>query len=113
MIDARAGAMVRAPAFPSLFAAFKEKRLAEPKPMQDGPSPLFRALRMSSVGIEMAVAVGIGWGIGFWLDRELGTDPWLMLGFLLLGTAAGFKGLLRAAKVMARESSPPPPESKP
>jgi ATP synthase protein I len=81
------------------------------------PSPLFRALRVSSVGIEMAVATGIGWAIGYWLDRRLGTGPWLMLVFLLLGVAAGFKGLLRTARQMQRdgetgESSSPGPESK-
>lgn len=46
----------------------------------------------------MAVATFIGWGIGYWLDLQLGTDPWLMLVFLLLGVAAGFKGVFRAAR---------------
>jgi ATP synthase protein I len=72
---------------------------------------------MSSVGLEMAVATAIGWGIGYWLDGQLGTTPWLMLLFLLLGVAAGFKGLLRASRTMQRESTrlestTPPPESK-
>lgn len=53
---------------------------------------------MSSVGIEMAIATLVGWGFGTWLDGELGTDPWLMLLFLGLGIAAGFKGLIRAAR---------------
>lgn len=87
-------------------------------PRQSGPSPLFRALRVSSVGIEMAVATAIGWGIGTWLDGRLGTTPWLMVAFLLLGIAAGFKGLLRTAKEIQRQATPPessatPPESKP
>lgn len=46
----------------------------------------------------MAVATFIGWGIGYWLDSQFGTEPWLMLVFLLLGVAAGFKGVLRAAR---------------
>ena len=46
----------------------------------------------------MAVATFIGWGIGYWLDMQFGTEPWLMLVFLLLGVAAGFKGVFRAAK---------------
>jgi ATP synthase protein I len=65
---------------------------------KDRPSPIFRALQVSSVGIEMAVAIAIGWGFGFWLDRQLDSGPWLMLVFLLLGVAAGFKGLLRTAR---------------
>jgi len=55
-------------------------------------------LKFSSLGIEMAVATFIGWGIGYWLDMQLGTEPWLMLVFLLLGVAAGFKGVFRAAR---------------
>jgi ATP synthase protein I len=55
-------------------------------------------LKFSSLGIEMAVATFIGWGIGYWLDLQLGTEPWLMLVFLLLGVAAGFKGVFRAAR---------------
>jgi ATP synthase protein I len=62
---------------------------------------------MASVGLEMAIATVLGWWIGQWLDRRYGTEPWLMLLFLLLGVAAGFKGLFRAvreAKRTMRES---------
>jgi ATP synthase protein I len=75
---------------------------------------MWRALRVSSVGIEMAVATLIGWAIGYWLDRTFGTEPWLMLVFLLVGVAAGFKGLLRAANEARREAtrgSESPPRS--
>ena len=47
----------------------------------------------------MGLAVLVGWGIGYWLDSRYGTTPWLMLLFLCLGVAAGFKGVLRAAKL--------------
>jgi ATP synthase protein I len=70
---------------------------------QDGKvARFFDAAKVSSVGLEMAVATGVGWGIGYWLDRKLSTGPYLMLTFLLLGVAAGFKGLLRAAKEVNR-----------
>lgn len=45
----------------------------------------------------MGVCVALGWGIGYWLDGWLGTQPWLMLVFLLLGVAAGFKALITTA----------------
>ncbi len=48
-----------------------------------------------SVGIEFAAAIGIGMAIGYWLDRWLGSEPWLMLVFLALGFAAGIRNLLR------------------
>lgn len=58
----------------------------------------WRLLKFSALGIEMAVATVIGWLIGSWLDRQLGTSPWLMLVFVLLGVAAGFRGVFRAAR---------------
>ena len=58
----------------------------------------WHAAKMSSVGIEMAVATAVGWGLGTWLDRTLDTKPVLMLVCLGLGVAAGFKGLFRAAR---------------
>jgi ATP synthase protein I len=57
----------------------------------------------------MAVATAIGWGIGVWLDKRFGTEPWLMIVFFLFGVAAGFRGIVRAA----REASRPDRESKP
>lgn len=45
----------------------------------------------------MGVCVALGWGIGYWLDGRFGTQPWLMLVFLLFGVAAGFKALITTA----------------
>jgi ATP synthase protein I len=63
---------------------------------------LVKAGALASVGLEMGVAVVIGWGVGYWLDGRFGTEPWLMLLFLLLGVAAGFKGLIDAARKMKK-----------
>jgi F0F1-type ATP synthase assembly protein I len=46
----------------------------------------------------MGVAIGIGWGLGYWLDGKYGTGPWLMLVGLLFGVGAGFNGLIRTTK---------------
>lgn len=56
----------------------------------------FDALSASSVGLEMGLSVIIGLLLGYWLDRELGTSPWMMLLFLCFGLVAGFRGVLRA-----------------
>ncbi|MBI4509235.1 MAG: AtpZ/AtpI family protein [Deltaproteobacteria bacterium] len=53
---------------------------------------------MASVGLEMGIAVALGWAVGSWLDSKLHTTPWLMLLFLLFGVVAGFKGLYAAAR---------------
>jgi ATP synthase protein I len=67
-------------------------------------------LRYASVGIEMGLSVVAGLLIGKFLDDQLGTDPWLTLVFLLFGSAAGFRALIRAARRMQRDfqSQDPP-----
>lgn len=55
------------------------------------------ALLVASVGIEMAVAIGLGYLIGSFLDRELGSEPWLMYLFVGCGAIAGFRSLWRTA----------------
>ena len=50
------------------------------------------------VGTEMVAALAVGGGIGWFLDRWLGTGPVLLLVFLLFGLAAGVKGAYSAAR---------------
>ena len=56
------------------------------------------AARYGAVGIEFGLAIGLGFLIGDWLDREAGTEPYLMILFVVLGAAAGMKALLRIAR---------------
>jgi len=49
------------------------------------------------LGVELVSALAIGVGIGLLLDYWLGTKPWMMLLFFLLGSAAGFMNVYRAA----------------
>ena len=58
----------------------------------DGPNP------MAGIGIQFAVTLLVCLFSGQWLDRRLGTGPWLMLVGMLVGGAAGFWTLLRASK---------------
>lgn len=70
---------------------------------------------MASVGMEMGLAVVVGLGVGYWLDERFGTEPYLMLLFLLFGIAAAFKGLIRAgqqAKRAVQESQEQDPASR-
>lgn len=48
--------------------------------------------------IELVAGLGIGFGIGYGLDVLLGTTPWLMVVFVLLGFAAGVKTMIRSAQ---------------
>lgn len=56
----------------------------------------------STVGITLVVATGIGYFFGSWLDAKLGTDPYLMLLFTLLGVAAGFYEMLKLVIRLSR-----------
>jgi ATP synthase protein I len=69
---------------------------------KDGPS-LWRTLgQLSTLGIAMVAAVAIGLGIGYWLDRWLGTGPWLTMLFALFGIVAGFLNLVRDVRRFGR-----------
>lgn len=52
----------------------------------------------SSIGWMFPIAIGIGYVIGHFLDKWLGTDPWLTAIFTLLGIIAAFRNLFRLAK---------------
>jgi len=55
---------------------------------------LFRTLGyLSTVGLSMALSVGIGAVLGHWLDEKFGTTPWLFFVFLGFGIAAAFRNL--------------------
>ena len=47
----------------------------------------------SSIGISMALAIFGCFFLGTWLDRKLGTEPYLTFLFLLIGIAAGFRNI--------------------
>lgn len=47
-------------------------------------------------GVELVSALAVGLGIGYVLDRWLGTTPWFMVVFFFLGAAAGMLNVYRA-----------------
>jgi ATP synthase protein I len=56
------------------------------------------AARYGAVGLELAIAVLMGYLLGRWLDEKAGTEPYLMILFVLIGVGAGVKGLIRVVK---------------
>jgi len=66
--------------------------------MAGTPNKHVRYLRFSSVGLELGAAVVGGMFLGQWLDGRFGTAPWLMIVFLALGMAAGFRSIFRLLK---------------
>ncbi len=62
-------------------------------------------LRYSTMGLELGLSVIVGLLIGQALDNWLGTEPWLLLLFLLLGMVAGFRSVWRLLRETQRERS--------
>ena len=57
-----------------------------------------KGFRLSS---ELVGGVAVGAGLGWLIDRGLGTSPWGFIVFLLLGFAAGVLNVMRSAGVVA------------
>ena len=75
------------------------------RPSENGSSPrqgadasaFARGFRLSS---ELVAGVLVGAGIGWLIDRWLGSTPWGLIVFLLLGFAAGILNVMRAAGIV-------------
>lgn len=76
-----------------------------PRPPKPAPKRLGRYLRFSTVGLELGLSVLIGLFAGQWLDGYFGTEPWLLLLFLLFGMAAGFRRIYRLLRELNAEPS--------
>lgn len=64
----------------------------------DGKGPKSNPMGLAMrVGVELVSALAVGVGLGWLLDEWLGTRPWLMLVFMLLGGAAGILNVYRHA----------------
>jgi F0F1-type ATP synthase assembly protein I len=54
------------------------------------------------VGIQFALAILVFLYLGQWLDRKLGTAPWLLVIGVFLGAGLGFYSMYR--KLMAAQA---------
>ena len=67
--------------------------------MEPETKKLFRTLSyISTVGLAMALSVGIGAVVGYYLDTKFDTEPWLFFLFLGFGIVAAFRNLYRMYK---------------
>ena len=70
-----------------------------------GEESSWKALaELSSIGMTLVLATVIGLAGGYFLDRWLGTSPWLILIGLGLGITAGFVNLFRSVKRAERDA---------
>jgi ATP synthase protein I len=63
-----------------------------------GPS----ASEFAGVGLQFALSIILFLYLGQWLDRKLGTGPWLLIVGVFLGAGLGFYSMYR--KLMAAQA---------
>jgi len=79
-----------------------EERIEAARQAQEGGPKTEEHYSAAQVGwrmvTELVAGLGIGFGIGYGLDMAIGTAPFMMLLFTLLGFTAGVKTMMRSAR---------------
>jgi len=67
---------------------------------------LRKLAELSSIALVLPSSIAVGLFFGYLLDRWLGTDPWLLLAFTVLGVVSGLLSLFRALKKQLKDEPP-------
>ncbi|HET6161677.1 MAG TPA: AtpZ/AtpI family protein [Dongiaceae bacterium] len=54
------------------------------------------------MSIELVVGICVGLGLGWLIDKQMGTKPWFMLILMFLGLVAGIFNVVRLSKDIQR-----------
>ncbi|MBL8670742.1 MAG: AtpZ/AtpI family protein [Alphaproteobacteria bacterium] len=57
------------------------------------------------MAMELVASLVVGFGLGYLLDRWLGTRPWLLIVMILLGMSAGLYNVIRTGIRMGEEQA--------
>ena len=91
-----------------LEAKLRKARAAH-EPAKAGPDGSAEMSSTRQIGVayrifvELLAGILVGAGLGWFLDRLLGTQPWFLLALLVLGIVAGLVNTIRAAQRMSAE----------
>jgi ATP synthase protein I len=70
-----------------------------------GATSMRQAAQAYRIFLELLAGVLLGAGIGWFVDRSFGTEPWGLLVMVVLGLAAGVNAMLRTIRSMERNMS--------
>ncbi|HEU0156852.1 MAG TPA: AtpZ/AtpI family protein [Stellaceae bacterium] len=87
----------------------RRERLGAEESGRGGPPPGAMGLGFR-IAVELVAALCVGLALGWVFDHFLGTRPWGLIVFFLLGVAAGMMNVFRAAKQLG--AAPPAPRSR-
>jgi ATP synthase protein I len=90
-----------------------ERKDAGEVPRQGQEEPAKSAFAVASrIGTELVVALAVGIGIGLLIDHWLGSQPWFLIVFALLGGAAGILNVFRLMTGQGYAAGYRPPKGK-
>ncbi len=88
--------------FDARLAAARERQATNTRPKQRAASMSGAAVGFR-IAIEILAAIAVGVGIGLALDAWLGTKPWLLIVFCILGFGGAMANVMRTARELDRK----------
>lgn len=70
-----------------------------------GAAPAVSGAQFAGIGFQFAVTILVFVFVGVWLDRRLGTTPWLLLVCVFVGAAGGFYSMYRRISLAQRRDA--------
>jgi ATP synthase protein I len=67
------------------------------------PMKAWKMWDLSSIALSIPSAIAVGMFFGYWLDKWLGTEPWMIIIFTLLGVVSGLMTFIRLVVRYNRE----------
>ena len=88
--------------FDKRLAAARQKRESQFRPKGKAASMSGAAVGFR-IAVEILAAVAVGVAVGLLLDDWLGTKPWLLIVFCILGFGAALVNVMRTARELDRK----------
>ncbi len=89
--------------FDNRLAAARQRQQSKHRPKHSVASMSGAAVGLR-IAVEILAVIAVGVGIGLVLDMWLGTKPWLLILFCLLGFGGAMMNVMRTAREMDRRA---------